>query len=97
MQVCLFLTRDFFYFFASETSPQLVMLHNFCGFCNGREEDCATQSGLLILVPSHAFLQCLSICLGLPAEYLSDVKKMSSFMLDVTNLPESTNPHMHRT
>lgn len=40
-----------------------------------RERGRLCYSSLLILVPSHAFLQCLSICLGLPVEYLSVVKK----------------------
>lgn len=62
-------------FCIGEVSFTCNVTYFFCGCCYGREEDCATQSSLLILVPSHAFLQCLSICLGLPAEYLSSVKK----------------------
>lgn len=95
-QVGLFLTRDFFYPFASEKSPLLVMLHIFCGCCYGREEECATQSSLLILVPFACVSAVFVHLLGFACWISLQRRKISNFILDVTNLPESTTPHMHR-
>lgn len=68
----------------------------FCGCCYGREEECATQSSLLILVPFACVSAVFVHLLGFACWISLQRQKISNFILDVTNLPESTTPHMHR-